>query len=56
LNKAKKIENQAGKRQQIIEAVARLIIQKGIEKTSLADIAEEAGISKGSLYYYASKD
>ena len=57
MNIAKKKEKQANKRQQIIEAAARLIIQKGIDKTSLADIAEEAGISKGSLYYYyASKD
>ena len=48
---------QADKRQQIIEAASRMIVQKGIDKTSLADIAKEAGISKGSLYYYyASKD
>ena len=31
-----------------------MIVLKGIEKTSLADIAEAAGISKGSLYYYYS--
>ena len=57
MNKAKKIKKQASKRQQIIEAGTRMIVQKGIEKTSLSDIAKEAGISKGSLYYYyASKD
>jgi AcrR family transcriptional regulator len=57
LNSALKTKKQASKRQQIIEAAARIIIQKGIEKTSLSDIAKEAGISKGSLYYYyASKD
>jgi AcrR family transcriptional regulator len=57
LDKRKKTKKQAIKKQQIIEAGARLIVQKGIEKTSLADIAEEAGISKGSLYYYyASKN
>ncbi|MBC2716871.1 MAG: TetR/AcrR family transcriptional regulator [Desulfobacteraceae bacterium] len=45
------------KKQHIIEAGTRLIVQKGIDKTSLADIADEAGISKGSLYYYyASKN
>jgi AcrR family transcriptional regulator len=43
---------QAEKRQQIIEAAAQLIVQKGIDKTSLTDIAQAAGISKGSLYYY----
>lgn len=57
MNTAKKAKKQASKRQQIIEAAARVIVQKGIEKTSLSDIAAEAGISKGSLYYYyASKD
>ncbi len=57
MNKEKKAQKQASKKQQIIEAGTRLIVQKGIEKTSLADIAEEAAISKGSLYYYyASKN
>lgn len=57
LNKQLKHNKQQIKRQQIIEAAARLIVQKGIEKTSLADIAREADISKGSLYYYyASKE
>ena len=57
LNKDKKTKKQAIKKLQIIEAGTRMIVQKGIEKTSLADIAEEAGISKGSLYYYyASKN
>lgn len=57
MDKDKKAKKQAVKRQKIIEAGTRLIVQKGIEKTSLADIAEEAGISKGSLYYYyASKN
>jgi AcrR family transcriptional regulator len=57
LNKTLKESKQQVKRQQIIEAAARLMVQKGIEKTSLSDIANEAGISKGSLYYYyATKD
>jgi AcrR family transcriptional regulator len=57
LNKKLKDTKQQLKRHQIIEAAARLMVQKGIEKTSLSDIANEAGISKGSLYYYyASKD
>ena len=57
MNQDKKAQKQALKRQKIIEAGSRLVAQKGIEKTSLADIAEEAGISKGSLYYYyASKN
>jgi AcrR family transcriptional regulator len=57
LNKQLKETKHQVKRQQIIEAAARLMVQKGIEQTSLSDIANEVGISKGSLYYYyASKD
>jgi AcrR family transcriptional regulator len=57
LNKHLKETKHQVKRQQIIEAAARLMVQKGIEQTSLSDIANEVGISKGSLYYYyASKD
>ena len=57
MDKEKKVKKQAGKKQHIIEAGTRLIVQKGIEKTSLSDIAKEAKISKGSLYYYyASKN
>ncbi len=57
MNELKKQAKQAEKRQQIIDAAARLMVRQGIEKTSLSDIAKEAGISKGSLYYYyASKN
>lgn len=31
-----------------------MITQKGVKDTSLADIAKEVGISKGTLYYYYS--
>ncbi len=57
MNKDKQTKKQTVKKQKIIEAGTRLVVQKGIEKTRLSDIAEEAGISKGSLYYYyASKN
>jgi AcrR family transcriptional regulator len=39
-------------RERIIRAAARLIINKGVANTSLADIADDVGISKGTLYYY----
>lgn len=39
-------------REKIIQAAAKLIIEKGVANTSLADIAVEVGISKGTLYYY----
>lgn len=41
-------------RQRILDAAARLIRERGIDNTTLADIAEAAGISKGTLYYYYS--
>ena len=41
-------------REKIIQATAKLIIEKGVANTSLADIADEVGISKGTLYYYYS--
>jgi AcrR family transcriptional regulator len=57
LNKKLKDTKHQIKCQQIIEAATRLMVQKGIQQTSLSDIANEAGISKGSLYYYyASKE
>lgn len=57
LNDRKLTAKQAKSRQKIIDAASRLIVEKGIENTSLADIARETDISKGTLYYYyASKD
>src|SRR6056297_2174349 len=41
-------------REKIIQTAAKLIIEKGVANTSLADIADEVGISKGTLYYYYS--
>ncbi len=39
-------------RERIIQTAAKLIIERGIASTSLADIAGAAGISKGTLFYY----
>ncbi len=39
-------------REKIIETASRLIIEKGVSNTSLADISREMNISKGTLYYY----
>ena len=36
----------------IIIAASKLMTIKGVKSTSLADIAKEVGISKGTLYYY----
>jgi AcrR family transcriptional regulator len=44
-------------RHNILDAAGKLMTQKGVKDTSLADIAKEVGISKGTLYYYySSKD
>lgn len=36
----------------IIEAAQSLIARQGVEKTSMREIAEEAGITTGAIYYY----
>lgn len=36
----------------IIEAAQRLIARQGVEKTSMRDIAAEAGLTTGAIYYY----
>jgi len=44
-------------RTRIIDAASKLMADKGVKQTTLADIAREAGISRGTLfYYYASKN
>ena len=39
-------------RNRIIQVASQLIIERGVAHTSLADIANAIGISKGTLYYY----
>ena len=49
-------QNQSMK-EKILSASIKLMTQNGINNTSLADIAREVDISKGTLYYhYSSKD
>ena len=52
------MDDLAGSTQEkIIEAASELMTEKGVTDTSLADIADEVGISKGTLfYYYSSKN
>ena len=41
----------------ILDAASKLIIHHGYDKTSVAEIAKEAGIGKGTIYlYFRSKD
>jgi len=39
-------------RQQILDAALKLFSEKGFDKTSVSDIAREAGVSKGLAYNY----
>lgn len=49
--------NGQSNRERILAAAQSLMAEKGIKKTSLADIARAVGISKGTLFYhFASKD
>jgi AcrR family transcriptional regulator len=42
----------ARKRNQILDGARRLFLSKGFDASSMGDIAEEAGVSKGTLYVY----
>lgn len=48
----RKKEPQSTHRKNISVAAERLFVQKGIENTSMNDIAKEAGYSKATLYVY----
>lgn len=45
-------ENYPHRREEIIELSAKLFREKGYDKTSVNEIADEAGFSKPALYYY----
>jgi|SRR5579859_83785 len=40
------------RQQQILDAAATVIIRQGYDKTTMGDIAEEAGASRGTVYLY----
>lgn len=45
-------ENQQKKRQQLLETAFDLFTSKGINETTIQDIAKEAGVAKGTFYLY----
>ena len=51
------MEHSTNNRERILAIAGNLFAQKGLDQTSLSDIAAGAGLSKGTLYYYyRSKD
>lgn len=53
----RKTESNEVRSQRILEAASRLISHYGFDKTTMDDIAREAGVSKGALYLeWPSKD
>ncbi|MGB2908063.1 MAG: TetR/AcrR family transcriptional regulator [Candidatus Aminicenantaceae bacterium] len=52
-----KIIDKREKRAQILNVAIRIFAQRGVKNTKIADIAEVAGIGKGTVYeYFQSKD
>ncbi|MGO4612953.1 TetR/AcrR family transcriptional regulator [Nocardia sp. 2YAB30] len=43
---------QAGKRERLAAAAARVFHEQGVEKTTIADIARSAEVPVGNVYYY----
>jgi TetR/AcrR family transcriptional regulator, transcriptional repressor for nem operon len=42
----------AGKRERLVAAACQVLREQGVEKTTLADIAQAAGVPVGNVYYY----
>jgi AcrR family transcriptional regulator len=50
-------EHRAARRQQIVDAGRRCVIEQGFHKTTMADVIRESGLSAGAVYgYFRSKD
>src|SRR5215469_6540933 len=45
-------EQRPGKRERLIAAATQLLHEQGIERTTLADIADDADVPAGNVYYY----
>lgn len=50
--KSKIQDNKNEKEKKLLDTALKLFIEKGIKKTSIADIAKNAGIAKGTFYLY----
>jgi AcrR family transcriptional regulator len=53
----KRSSNNTERAQRILDAAATLLVRFGYDKTTISDIAQEAGISKGAIYlHYNSRE
>ena len=46
------VQQRPGKRDRLVAAAVRLLHERGIERTALADIAQLANVPAGNVYYY----
>jgi AcrR family transcriptional regulator len=45
------------RREQLLDAAEQLLLEQGLRTTTVADVAEAAGVAKGTMYlYFTSKD
>ena len=42
----------SGKRERLVESARRLVHEQGVQRTTLAEVAERADIPAGNVYYY----
>jgi TetR/AcrR family transcriptional regulator, transcriptional repressor for nem operon len=49
---SKTVSRRPGKRERLVTAAARVLHEQGVEKTTLADIAQAADVPVGNIYYY----
>jgi AcrR family transcriptional regulator len=47
-----KTSRRPGKRERLVTAAARVLHEQGVERTTLADIAQAADVPVGNIYYY----
>src|ERR671925_1716488 len=45
-------EPKQGKRERLVAGARRVIHQQGVEKTTIADVAQAADVPVGNVYYY----
>src|SRR5258708_12887434 len=45
-------ESRAGKRERLVASAKTLVHQQGVERTTIAEVAEAADVPAGNVYYY----